>query len=551
MSGLQQFVPTIEQRFGAENVIGFRQIGAWLGGSPSQLLERTVAHAPSRVAVTDGVRRLEYAELKEQAYALARTLHSLGVRRGDRVLMQLPNWAEAAVTYHAVARLAAVIVPVTMVYRHAELKQMLNNSEAVAVVTTRQFRNFDHAAMFRELRMHCPVLKHVVQARSDKLEGDIDFDAAVQASLGKPGHDEAFGPFADPDQPHVLIYTSGTEATSKGCTHTWNTFAYSARGLAEKVFQMQGDGTMFMPSPVGHATGMMMGIVIPTIAGAGTHLLDIWEPGEALQRIATYRCTASAGATPFVRMMIDASKGKNLDLSSMRNLVCAGAPIPLTLPGEFRSVFPNGRLLQLYGCSEINMMTACVEGDPPLQRDSSAGRPVQPGIESMVVTPEGTVAGAGEDGEVYYRGPGLMLGYWRDPERTAKTIDAQGWYHTGDVCNIDAEGYLRVTGRIKDIIIRGGANISAGEVENYLLEHPRIQTAAVVAYPDEQMGERVCAFVITTPGEPLTLAEVVAFLKGKRISPQKLPERLEVVDEFPMTVTGKIQKFKLREMARQ
>jgi cyclohexanecarboxylate-CoA ligase/acyl-CoA synthetase len=144
-----------------------------------------------------------------------------------------------------------------------------------------------------------------------------------------------------------------------------------------------------------------------------------------------------------------------------------------------------------------------------------------------------------------------MLGYWRDPERTAKTIDVQGWYHTGDVCNIDADGYLRVTGRIKDIIIRGGANISAGEVENYLLEHPRIKTAAVVAYPDEQMGERVCAFVITTPGEPLTLAEVVAFLKGKRISPQKLPERLELVDEFPMTVTGKIQKFKLREMARQ
>ncbi|HSV47640.1 MAG TPA: AMP-binding protein [Ramlibacter sp.] len=549
MSNVDKPVPTVQERYGAR-ADHYREMGLWQGGSASELLDRWAREQPTRIAFTDGTNTLDYAGLRDRAYSLARQLKELGVKRGDRVVMQVPNWNEAAIIYHAVCRLGAVIAPVIMVYRHAELRQILNNSGATVAFTTGQFRSFDHAGMFRELRAECPTLKHVIQARPQDLLGDIEFEAVSAAADAKGLDAQAeFGPYADPDQPHVLIYTSGTESVSKGCTHTWNTFNFSAQGLCEKIFEMRPDDTMFMPSPVGHATGMMMGVVVPLNAGAGSHLLDVWEPGEGLRRIAKYRCTASAGATPFVRMAIDAARDSGLDLSSMRSWLCAGAPIPVSLADELKTQFPNCQLLQLYGCSEINMMVATRRSDPPALRDGTAGSPVLGGIESRLVKPDGTQAQPGEEGEVWYRGPGLMLGYWRDPERTANAIDPEGWYHTSDLCVMDEQRFTRVSGRIKDIIIRGGSNISAGEIENYLLAHPRIKNASVVGFPDDRLGERVCAYVVTTPGEPLTLQEVVAFLRDQKISPQKLPERLEVVENFPMTATGKVQKFRLRQMA--
>lgn len=454
-------------------------------------------------------------------------------------------------SYLALGRIGAVMVPIMMVQRESEVAHVLTNAGAVAAITTGPFRTFDHAAMFRGLQRSCPALRTLVIARSEPGEGETSFDEAGGPAAGAavPAPD-VLGPHPDPDRPHVIVYTSGTESTAKGCVHTWNTLDFSGRGLAHDVFRMTERDVMFMPSPVAHATGLLVGVLVPLAVGAPTHLLDIWEPTEALRRIARYGCTTSASATPFVRMALDAAKGSTSDVSSMRFWLCAGAPIPPALGDEFHERFSGGLLMPLYGSSEILAGTSCHLEDPPEKRSTSDGSPALAGVEITLVGPDGEDAPPGEEGEICYRGPGAILGYWREPERTAAAIDARGRHHTGDLGRADADGFVRVTGRLKDIIIRGGTNISAGEVEGHLSAHPSVGGVAVVSYPDETMGERACAVVVPAAGATPTLDALNAFLRDERkISPQKLPEKLVLVDQMPMTATGKVQKFRLRELA--
>ena len=552
MSTIASEVPSVEERYGHDAVKRFRERGWWAGGSLAALLDHWARETPARCAVSDGVRALSYAELQERADALARSLADTGVGAGDRVVMQLPNWVEGAIAYHAVARLGAVIVPVIMGYRHAELRRIVSNSGAVAAITAGRFRSFDHAQMFRDLRVELPALCQLIIARGDAVDNELSLDAVSDPLEMSPKRVDPPFPYPDPDQPHVIVYTSGTESTSKGCVHTWNTFSFSARGLAGKIFAMRPADCMFMPSPIGHATGLMQGIVVPLIAGAEAHLLDVWQAEEGLRRIESFRCTACASATPFVRMALDVARIGTRDLSSMRTWVCAGSPIPASLANEFAGAFRNGQLVPLYGCSEINVATSCLPCDPPERLANTAGQVALDGAELQLRRSDGACAAVAEEGEILYRGPGAMLGYWCDPQRSAAAIDAEGWYHTGDQAIADPDGYFSISGRLKDIIIRGGSNISAGEVEGYLLDHPKVRNVAVVPYPDERMGERACAVVVTYPGQVVTLGELVAFLQSeKRISPQKLPERLVVLDELPMTATGKVQKFRLRQMLKE
>jgi acyl-CoA synthetase (AMP-forming)/AMP-acid ligase II len=542
---------TAEGRYGAESIREFREQGWWQDGSAAALLDRWAQARPTGRFVSDGTDELDYATLRARAYRLGARLLGLGVQRGDRVVVQLPNWAEFPVAYLAIARIGAVMVPVMMVYRHAEVQHVLRNSGAVAVITTGQFRSFDHAGMFRALRAECPAVASLIIARAEALDGEVRFDEACGAGSDSAAPGESvLGPHPDPDSPHVIVYTSGTESTAKGCVHTWNTIDFSGRGLARDVFEMTAADVMFMPSPLAHATGLLVGILVPLAAGAQTHLLDVWEPREGLRRIERYRCTASATATPFVRMALDAAKDSDHDVSSMRFWLCAGAPIPEALAREFSGTFAGGLLVPLYGCSEVMAATCCHLEDPVERRSGTDGSPALPGIRIKIVGQGGQEVPAGDEGEICYWGPGAILGYWREPERSAAAIDAAGWHHTGDLGRADADGYVRVTGRLKDIIIRGGANISAGEVEGHLLAHPQIREAAVVGYPDERMGERACAVVVLAAGATVTLADMSAFLRAeRRISPQKVPERLVIVDALPMTATGKVQKFRLRELA--
>jgi cyclohexanecarboxylate-CoA ligase/acyl-CoA synthetase len=516
------------------------------------LLERWVAERPHQCFVSDGSAELDFETVRARAYRLGAALRRVGVRSGDRVALQLPNWAEFVVSYLALARIGAVMVPIMMVYRHAEVRHVLENSGAVAAITTGTFRRFDHAGMFRELAADSAV-EQLIIARGQTQPEELSFAEACgeTADSGPVPGDDVLGQPADPDSPHMIMYTSGTESTAKGCVHTWNTAEFSGRGLAHDVFHATTEDVMFMPSPVAHATGFVVGVLVPLTVGAQTHLMDVWEPSEGLRRIERYRCSATATATPFVRMALDAAKETQRDLSSMRFWLCAGAPIPEDLVHEFTGVFPNGRLMPLYGSTEILAGTCCHLEDPVERVAGSDGSPALSGVHIKLVDAEGTEVPLGEEGEICYWGPGAVLGYWRDPDRTAATIDGYGWHHTGDLGRADAEGYVRVTGRLKDIIIRGGTNISATEVEEHLAAHPSISQASVVAYPDQRLGEKACAFVVPADDSTLTLPPVTEFLRTqRRLANYKLPERLVVVDELPMTATGKVQKFQLREQAR-
>jgi cyclohexanecarboxylate-CoA ligase/acyl-CoA synthetase len=537
---------TVDDRYDSDSRKTFRERGWWRDGSAAALLDDWAERTPTRRFVSDGVAELDYAMLRERVRGLGAALLAEGVRRGDRVVVQLPNWSEFVISYLAIARIGAVMVPIMTVYRHTEVLHVLHNSGAVAAITSGEFRRVDHAEMFRALGAECPELKTLVVARGETRQGELAFEEVCAT----PATDSQLGAYPDPDAPHVIVYTSGTESTAKGCVHTWNTLSFSGLGLALDVFEIAADDVMFMPTPVAHATGLVVGVLAPLAVGAETHLLDVWEPHEGLARIERYRCTAAAASTPFVRMALDAAPAAGRDLSSMRFWLCAGAPIPEALAREFEQVFSNGMLNPLYGCSEVMGAISCHRGDSIEQRAGTAGTPALDGIRIKLAGADGVEVAPGDEGEICYWGPGAILGYWRDPERTAAAIDAEGWHHTGDLGRKDDAGYIRISGRLKDIIIRGGTNLSAAEVEDYVLAHPDVAQVAVVPYPDERLGERACAVVVPRPGAKPSLSDLTEFLRERRISLQKLPERLVLVDELPLNATGKVQKFLLRDLAR-
>lgn len=537
---------TVGDRFDADAARLFRERGWWSDGSAAGLLDRWAEQTPHRRFLSDGSNELDYAAVRECAYGLGAALLAAGVRRGDRVVVQLPNWSEFVIAYLAIARIGAVTVPIMPVYRDTEVGHVLHNSGAVAAITAGEFRRFGHADMFRRLRADCPELATLVVARGATLDGELAFDDACTTGFT----DSDLGSHPDPDAPHVIVYTSGTESTAKGCAHTWNTLSFSGVGLARDVFELTAEDVMFMPTPVSHATGLVVGVIAPLAVGAETHLMDVWEPKEGLARIEKYRCTTAAASTPFVRMALDAAPGEARDVSSMRMWLCAGAPIPEALAREFEELFSGGLLNPLYGCSEVMAAISCRADDPIERRSGTAGKPALDGVQIKLLDGDGVEVAQGEEGEICYWGPGASLGYWRDPERTSATIDADGWHHTGDLGRRDADGYIQISGRLKDIIIRGGTNLSAAEIEGYVSAHPDVAQVAVVPYPDDRLGEKACAVVVPTPGTAPTLSDITGYLRERRISLQKLPEKLVLVDELPLTATGKVQKFMLRELAR-
>ncbi len=540
--------PRPEDVYDAETVTGFRAAGYWRDETLSASVDRLAGQ--DRVVLTDGYGALTGAQLREQAYRLAAALRLLGVGAGDRVQVQLPNWNEFVVVYVALARIGAVLVPTMPIYRHDEVRYVLQHSGAKLAVVAGEFRGFDYPDMLGEIRASAPGLQHVISVRCGERPGLLRFEDLI-AGTGVPDP-SLLGEPPPADAPHCVIYTSGTESRPKGCLHTLNTITFTVHALGGEVMAMGPRDVMFMPSPITHATGLAMGVIAPLILGAGVHLMDVWDAEAGLRRIAEHRCTMSMTATPFVQMTLDrllADPASAAQLATMRCWACAGAPIPEVMLRGWSQQVPGCALLPVYGRSEALLVTACTAGDSAEHVLSSDGRAF-PGVVLEISDEDGKPAPAGTEGEICHGGPGLMLGYWRDPELTAASIDDRGVSRSGDLGRVDEDGYLRVTGRIKDMIIRGGLNISAAEVENHLLAHPRVAAAAVVAAPDHRLGEKACAFVVAR-GEPPTLAELTDFLRReRRIAPQKLPEMLQVVDALPTTMTGKVQKFLLRDQAR-
>jgi non-ribosomal peptide synthetase component E (peptide arylation enzyme) len=530
-------LPTIEARFSAEEMATYRDQGLWTDEVLADLLDRAADERPDGLCVADGHTQLTFVEARDRAWRLASGLAELGIALGDRVAVQLPNWVDAVIAYYAIARIGAVLVPRMLIYREHEVGYAIDRTEAKALIVPDHFRGFDYSAMAMELASVCPSLEHVIVI-GDAPDGAVSFESLLAE------HPYA-GPGAVADDPHVILFTSGTTAQPKGVVHTWNTYFASAVGLA-RYYECTIDDVCLMPSPIMHNTGLLAGVVTPLLARSATVVQDVWEPSVGLELISRFGCTFSVGATPFVTMMIDAHDPAKYDLSTFRLFACGGAPVPGSVVREAVEVL-GCELMTVFGQSESSLQTLTRMGDSVDRVASSDGAAVD-GTDIAILDDDGVEVQRGTEGEICSRGPSVMLGYLHEPEHTAEAF-AHGWFHSGDLGRMEDDGYIRVTGRKKDIIIRGGVNISPTEIEEFILEHPLVAVVSIVGMPDRKLGEKACAFVVPAGDEVPTLEAITSFLREKKIAAQKLPERLEVRSELPMTATGKVEKYRLREEA--
>lgn len=533
------------ERVKAMNIGGF-----WPGKLTTDYLDRCIAEAPDKTAIADfnsttnKETRLNYRDFGKIVDRIAIGLAELGVEKGDVVSCQLPNWWQFTALYLACVRIGAVINPLMPIFRERELSFMLGLAESKVLVIPRAFRGCDYPAMVTNIRADLPWLKHVLVIGGD---GETSFEKVLLDTPWERRRD-AGRLFAarrpDPDDVTQLMYTSGTTGEPKGVMHTSNTLLSNILICAE-CLGLGRDDVMFMASPMAHQTGFMYGLMMPVLAGATAILQDVWEPKRASASIAREGITFTMASTPFLSDLTETVAADGSDVSRLRIFLVAGAPIPRALVERARQILGTN-IVSAWGMTENGLVTTTRLDDPDDKAINTDGRAL-PGMEVQVVDSDNRPLPAGEEGMLKARACSTFVGYLKRPDWY--NHDAEGWFDTGDLARIDGEGYIRLTGRSKDVIIRGGENIPVVEIEGLLFRHPDIQDVAIVGVPDERLGERACAFIVPKPGREVGLREVVAFLEEHRMARQYLPERAEIVGELPRTPSGKVQKFKLREIA--
>lgn len=533
-----------------ERIEAMRAEGVWRDELILDHLERALARDPGRPAIVtyNGEREapetLSVGDFDRLTRRIALALLDLGLGAGDVISVQLPNWWQFAALHVAANRIGAITNPLMPIFRERELEYMLGFAETRLVVAPARFRGFDYRPMYAGLKAKLPALEHLFFIDG---EGETGFEQAFLAEPRETAADAA-GRLAacrpGPDDVYEIIYTSGTTGMPKGVMHTPNSTLGTVSLFAETL-SLGREDVMFMASPLAHQTGFLYGILMPLICDAPVIYLDRWQPPLAAEIIARHRCTWTMGATPFVSDLVHMPNVGDFDLSSLKIFVSAGAPIPPPLVQHVDRHF-GFRLLSGWGMTECACTTLCRLEDPPERAWTSDGRPL-PVSEIAVFDENGRMLPAGEEGALKVRGHPLFVGYLKKPELHG--TDAEGWFDTGDIARIDDEGYVRISGRSKDIIIRGGENVPVVEIETLLYRHPAVQDAAVVGMPDPRLGERGCAFVTLNEGASLDFEGMIAWLQEAGTARQYLPEHLEVVAEMPRTPSGKIQKFVLRRQA--
>jgi cyclohexanecarboxylate-CoA ligase len=510
-------------------------------------LARVVAATPEKTAVvafrTDGATvetRLSYRELDAMAETVSRNLAARGVGAGDTVSFQLPNWWEFSVLHLACLKLGAVSNPLMVIFRARELGFMLKLAETKVLVVPARFRGFDYAEMADGLRAVLPDLRHVFTAGGSG-RGAEPFEALLAANATKLPEAALAA-----DDVIQLLYTSGTTGEPKGVLHTSNTMLANLVPFAARLALGAGD-VIHMPSPMAHQLGFMYGLVLPVMLGATAVLQDIFTAPEMARQIVAEGASFTMGATPFLNDLTEHVAASGVPTSSLRVFVSAGAPIPRALVAKARPTL-GAAVISAWGMSENGAVTTTRIEDDEARATTTDGCAL-PGMEVGVFDPDGARTPAGAEGQLKVRGCSNFAGYLKRPE--LDNTDAEGWFDTGDLARMGGDGYIRIAGRSKDIIIRGGENIPVVEVEGLLYRHPAVAEVAVVGYPDERLGERACAFVKLREGAEFDFAEMAAYLGGQQMARQYIPERLEIVSELPRTPSGKIQKFRLREVASQ
>ena len=525
--------------------------GFWHDRTINDDLDACLAACPDKTALTavqaegGAVTRFTYRELSNMADRVAIGLTQLGVRKNDIVACQLPNWWQFTVTYLACSRIGAVMNPLMHIFRERELSFMLKHGEAKVLIIPQTFRGFDYEKMVNEIKPTLPDLKHVVVVNGT---GSNSFEALLSGpAWEKESNAQALltQHRPGPDDVTQLIYTSGTTGEPKGVMHTANTVMANIIPYAARL-HLDANDVVLMASPMAHQTGFMYGLMMPIMLKSSAVLLDVWEPLRAIDLIRSESATFTMASTPFLTDLAKNVEESGNKVPTLRTFLCAGAPIPGPLVEQARSVLGT-KIVSAWGMTENGAVTLIELNDPDTRAFTTDGLPL-PGVELKVVNDDGVALPVGEAGKLYVRSCSNFGGYLKRAH--LNSTDADGWFDTGDLARLDAQGYVRITGRSKDVIIRGGENIPVVEIESLLYRHPAIAMAAIVAYPDERLGERACAVVVLKPGQSLDLPSLVDYLKSQKIALQYIPEKLEIRDAMPSTPSGKIQKFKLREILR-
>lgn len=519
----------------------------WLGRTLLDYFAEAVAAHPDKTAVighvsaTGARHTLTYAELDQRSDRIAAGLLDLGVRRGQVVSVQLPNWWQLLALHLACLRVGAVTNALMPIFRIRELEFMLGLAESSVLLVPETFNGFDHAAMANELQTRLPTLEHIVTVRPD---GGGSFDDRLGARpAGDADRDLFHRRVIEPDDVSQLAYTSGTTGEPKGVLGTSNTLLCNVRDFAERL-GLTSDDIVFMASPLSHQTGFLYGLMMPVMRAMTVALQDIWRPARATEIIQAEGVTFTMASTPFLTDLTAQAEAHPDAFTTFRLFLCAGAPVPRALVRRATTAL-GARISSGWGMSEMGAVTLTSPEDPDDRVFETDGFPL-PGVELRIVAADGTPAAEDQEGRLHLRACSLFGGYLKRPE--LRGLDPEGWFDTGDLARIDSGGYLRITGRSKDIIIRGGENVPVVEIENLLYGHPDVRDVALVAMPDPRLGERACAFVVPRPGTTPTLAELCAHLTELGTARAYLPERLELIETLPRTLTGKIQKFKLRDL---
>ena len=543
------------------------------GTGTEPLLYRTVdavlkvaaAEHPERLglASTESAERYTFAELDEEVEACARGLVALGLKVGERIGIWAPNRSEWVLTMFAAARAGLILVNINPAYRSHELGFALKLVGCRALVFAPSFKGSDYFALLEEIipelataergLLHAggfPELRLLIELGSSASPGCLTFgDLRAAGDELAPGALAAIGAMLDPDQAFNIQFTSGTTGTPKGATLSHFSIVNNGFFVGECLGLSSAD-RICIPVPMYHCFGMVLGVLAAMTHGAASIFpSEGFDPLAVLQTVAEARCTVLLGVPTMFIAALEHPRFAEFDLRSLRTGIMAGAPCPIAVMRRVIDDMHMADVTICYGMTETSPVSfQSLSNDPLERRVSTVGR-IHPHVQVKIIDGDGRVTPRGVAGELLTRGYSVMQGYWNEPERTREAIDAAGWMHTGDLAVIDADGYCNIVGRVKDLIIRGGENISPREIEEFLYQHPAVLDVAVVGVPDSKYGEAVCACIRLRAGAGATEAEIRDYCRG-RIAHYKVPRYVRFVEGFPLTVTGKIQKFRIREQLR-
>lgn len=521
----------------------FTQAGFWKNRLWTDYIRENAKRLPQREAVVDRKHRLTFQQFKDGVDQMAVHLQRIGIGKEDRVGLQLPNWWEFICLRFALHRIGAVSIPLPPDWRQREIEYILKETEAKAFFIPDFFRNFDYREMTANFRGNLPKLQYVFVIGDRKPPNGMTSYDTLLTPVSQSDVDRLDSIEVDPNEVDIIASSSGSTSFPKLVVRTPNQVGAMVEPIAER-HELTIDDTVIGLAPITRGVGYLA-VATSLVSGAKIVLLEKFTAEEALRLMVKEKVTVALGVpTEMIKILASPELPKS-DLRTLRCFTNGGASLPASMAEEM-AIKLNCKIMSGYGAVDGGLPTWTSLNDPPEKAYFSVGRPLR-GMEVAIFDEAGKPVPHGITGEVVYRGANVSLGFYKNVADFRKLFDPEGWYFSGDLGQIDEEGYLKIVGRKKEIIIRGGSNISPAEVEEMLQSHPKIEQAAVVKMPDRVMGEKACAYVVCKPGQTLQFEEMIAYLKEKNLSTYKLPERLELVTAFRMTASEKVLKKELEQ----